>query len=56
MFSKDKQRTLALGNRMLLQCAAPREWTPWKGRERDNEMPAPKARWVELSRGHVDKP
>jgi hypothetical protein len=22
MFSKDKQRTLALGNRMLLQCAA----------------------------------
>lgn len=23
MFSKDKQRTLALGNRMLLQCAAP---------------------------------
>jgi hypothetical protein len=25
MFSKDKQRTLALGNRMLLQCAAPRE-------------------------------
>jgi hypothetical protein len=27
MFSKDKQRTLALGNRMLLQCAAPREWT-----------------------------
>ena len=27
MFSKDKQRTLALGNRMPLQCAAPREWT-----------------------------
>jgi RNA-directed DNA polymerase len=27
MFSKDKQRTLALGNRMLLQCTAPGEWT-----------------------------
>jgi hypothetical protein len=30
MFSKDKQRTLALGNRVLLQCAAPREWTQGK--------------------------
>jgi hypothetical protein len=27
MFSKDKQRTLALGNHMLLQCTGPREWT-----------------------------